>query len=419
MEKRVESVEALALYLDEQRVGVLAHYAGSRNILSFAPEYLELPVSQRPVFTLTQKVGAEYLNKPLISFHKLPPVLSNLLSEGALREWMAVTLKVHHDDEFPLLAYAGNNLPGGITAVPLKGGEIPDWALTSRGDKLEAVQIDVSHSTDKFSLAGVQMKFSALRQDDRFNVSTDVGGDSWIIKTPSTAHRAVPENEFSAMKLAQVIGVNIPEIKLVELRNLVNLPDIPLPDEPYAYAIRRFDRTDEGRVHTEDFAQIFQVYARNKYKGYSYDDIGRALYRVGAGGIIDIQQMARRMLANILVANGDAHLKNWTVIYPNRVDAVLSPAYDIVSTKPYVKREEGVALNMAKEKRWGVINMQTFERWAERIGVPWSAVEVHLNEAIEIARERWPDLLTELPMLEEHKIVLREHWASLPTDFRL
>ena len=78
MEKRMESVEALALYLDEQRVGVLAHYAGSRNILSFAPEYLELPVSQRPVFTLTQKVGAEYLNKPLISFHKLPPVLSNL-----------------------------------------------------------------------------------------------------------------------------------------------------------------------------------------------------------------------------------------------------------------------------------------------------------------------------------------------------
>lgn len=68
----------------------------------------------------------------------------------------------------------------------------------------------------------------------------------------------MPENEFSAMKLAQVIGVNIPEIKLVELRNLVNLPDIPLPDEPYAYAIRRFDRTDEGRVHTEDFAQIFR-----------------------------------------------------------------------------------------------------------------------------------------------------------------
>ncbi|WP_421595200.1 hypothetical protein [Rahnella sp. PD4] len=52
------------------------------------------------------------------------------------------------------------------------------------------------------------------------------------------------------------------------------------------------------------------------------------------------------------------------------------------------------------------------------MGVPWSAVKVHLDEAIKIARERWPDLLTELPMLEEHKIVLREHWAALLTDFR-
>ncbi|MCR8999851.1 hypothetical protein ACE2AK_06370 [Rahnella perminowiae] len=52
------------------------------------------------------------------------------------------------------------------------------------------------------------------------------------------------------------------------------------------------------------------------------------------------------------------------------------------------------------------------------MGVPWSAVKVHPDEAIEIARESWPDLLTELPMLEEHKIVLREHWAALSTDFR-
>lgn len=418
MGKLVESVEALALYLDKQRVGVLAHYAGSRNILSFDPDYVALPVSQRPVFTLTQNIRAEYLHKPLISSHKLPPVLSNLLSEGALREWMAQTLKVHHDDEFPLLAYAGNNLPGGLTAVPLKSGEIPDWALTSRGDKLEAVQMDVSRTNDKFSLAGVQMKFSALRQDGRFNVSTDVGGDSWIIKTPSTAHRAVPENEFTAMKLAQAIGVNIPDIKLVELSGLVNLPDIPLPSEPYAYAIRRFDRTEEGRVHSEDFAQIFQVYARNKYKRYSYDDIGRALYRMGVGGIIDIQQMSRRMLANILVANGDAHLKNWTVIYPDRVGAILSPAYDIVSTKPYVSNEDSVALNMAKEKRWHEINMHSFELWAERIGVPWSAVQVHIEDSIEIARETWPSLLETLPMLEEHKTVLKEHWISLSADFR-
>jgi serine/threonine-protein kinase HipA len=417
--RQTESVQALALYLNQQRIGILTHYASNHNILTFDPEYIALPTTARPIFTLQQVIKPHYLQSPLRSTMKLPPVLSNLLSEGALRDWMTQKLKVHHDAEFPLLAYTGGNLPGALIAKPLPLGDIPAWALSARGERLEAIQIEVCHQADKFSLAGVQMKFSAQGRDNRFNVSADTDGDSWIIKTPSTIHAHVPENEYTAMMLAKAIGVEIPEIKLIELSQLDNLPKINLPDERYAYAIRRFDRSEVGRIHTEDFAQILEVYPQGKYGSYNYDIMAALLYRFGSRGLADVQQMARRLLANVLLANGDAHLKNWTMIYRDALNARLSPAYDIVTTLPYVLGEDSVALNMAREKRWGSIELSTFARWAERIDIAWPAIAVHLQDVISTARQIWPSMLEEMPMMEEHKIFLRSHWASLSPDFRI
>lgn len=417
-QRQVESVQALALMLHQVRIGVLAHYSGGKNILTFDPQYLALPEASRPLFTLRQRAHPGYLEQVLMSSLRLPPVLSNLLPEGALRSWLAQSLKTHVDEEFPLMAWAGANLPGALEARALAANEIPAWALTSRGE-LEAVQIDVGLDAQKFSLAGVQMKFSSLRKDGRFNISSQVGADSWIIKTPSTVHRNVPENEYTAMRLAQAIGVDIPDIELVALGQLDNLPDIRLADEPYAYAIRRFDRSESGRVHTEDFAQIFELYAHDKYRGKNYDQIAAYLYDWGSDPLADVQQMARRLLANILLANGDAHVKNWSMIYPNQTGVRLSPAYDIVTTRVYIPGESEVALNMAREKRWAMISMQTFERWAERVGIPWPAIRVHLLDAIDKARTLWPGLLENLPMVAEHQSVLRQHWASLSSDFRL
>ncbi len=417
--KRVENVEGLRMSLNGQEVGVLTHYSGGKNIFVFSPSYIALPVTQRETLTLTQLADARYLTQPLVSAQRLTPVLSNLLPEGALREWMSRSLKVHTDNEFPLMAHMGRNLPGALLAEPIQAGQVPGWALDHR-EQVEPVQIDVEHSQDKFSLAGVQMKFSSVKgQDGRFNVGRDANADSWIIKTPSTVHKHVPYNEYTAMRLAQIAGIEIPEIKLVELNQLDNLPDIQLPNETHAYAIKRFDRDDGKRVHTEDFAQVFQVYSHDKYKKFNYEQIADALFQYGAQGLKDVQQMARRLLVNILLANGDAHLKNWSLIYSEGLRPKLSPAYDIVSTLPYVTGELEFALNMARNKNWYNVDMASFEAWANRIGVPWQAVKVHLDETLILARENWPDKLSELPMVDSQKDVLKRHWQNLQTDFRI
>jgi serine/threonine-protein kinase HipA len=297
----MESVQALALSLHGHRVALLSHYSGGKNIVSFDPEYAAMPESSRSFLTLSQRVDPGYLGRPLISSQRLPPLLSNLLPEGALREWMVASLKIHDADEFPLLAWTGQDLPGAIVAAPVAVGEIPAWALSDR-DRVEPVQIEVDKAVGRFSLAGVQMKFSSSRRDGRFTVGSMGRDGDWIIKTPSTVHRNVPENEYTAMKLAQAIGVVIPDIELVSRDALFGLPDIPLPAESLAYAIRRFDRSPQGRIHSEDFAQVFDLYAHEEYGRHNYEQIAAALYRYGAAGLEDVQHVD---LGQALAAAGE------------------------------------------------------------------------------------------------------------------
>ena len=117
--KRVENVEGLRMSLNGQEVGVLTHYSGGKNIFVFSPNYIGLPVAERKTLTLTQLANAKYLTQPLISAQRLTPVLSNLLPEGALREWMSRSLKVHTDNEFPLMAHMGRNLPLGYISIDI------------------------------------------------------------------------------------------------------------------------------------------------------------------------------------------------------------------------------------------------------------------------------------------------------------
>ena len=296
--------------------------------------------------------------------------------------------------------------------------EVPAHLLSAHS-QAKAVKFEKAARENKFSLAGVQMKFSMKQQDGRYNLSKgDVLGD-WIVKTPSTKHKDVPLNEFTAMSLASMAGVDVPEIKLVQLDKLDNLPPINLPDEKLALAIKRFDRNDDQRIHMEDFAQVLVKYPHEKYNSASYEQIGKILYNFSGDGLADTQQFARRLLVNILLANGDAHLKNWSLLYSDQVTPRLSPAYDIVTTSVYIENERQYALNLGKTKEWNNVTYANFEAWAKRSGVPWRAIKPHLDDTMEKARSLWPEGIKELPMNDEHKDRLQAHWANLQNDFRI
>jgi len=409
------TVKALDIRLHEVRIGILTHYSTGATAFIYSPEYAAN--DYRDTATVTQFMVTDYLQTPQIRRERITPLLANLLPEGAMREYQTRILKTHSNNDFALLASLGADLAGGITAVPIDG-DVPSWAITEPHDLAE-ITIEQVQGATKFSLAGVQLKFSSHLTDGRYNITGGTGGQ-WIIKTPSTIHKNVPENEFSTMTLAKLVGIEVPDIKLIPLSDLDNLPDISLPDEQLVYAIKRFDRTkSSGKIHTEDFAQITGLYPGQKYDKLNYEMIGRILKDQSQYGLADIQQMARRLLVNILLANGDAHAKNWSLIYPDRKTPKLSPAYDIVSTMPYIRADTKSALNLGKNKEWYQTNFSHFELWSKRIGIRWSAIKPHLEDVREIARNEWPTQLEAMPMATKHKEILRDHWAQLTPEFRI
>lgn len=415
-----EEVNVLRLSLHGRLVGYLAGFKDGRNVLTFADQYRS--DAGRPTFSLithpefppSEKLMSEFWQRR----HKLHPTLSNLLPEGALRELIAQGLKVHVDNEFHFFAYLGEDLPGALVAEPMPPDDVPAYLLSAHG-QAKAVKFEKDTRKNKFSLAGVQMKFSMRQQEGRYNLSRDDVLGDWIVKTPSSRHKNVPLNEYTAMTLASLAGVAVPEIKLVELDKLDNLPPINLPAEKLAFAIKRFDRNDNQRVHMEDFAQVLVRYPHEKYHSASYEQIGQILYNFSGDGLADVQQFARRLLVNILLANGDAHLKNWSLLYSDQITPRLSPAYDIVTTSVYIDNERRYALNLGKTKEWYDVSNANFEAWARRADIPWRAIRPHLDDTMEKARSLWPKAIKDLPMIDEHKDRLREHWAKLQKDFQI
>ncbi|WP_346838414.1 type II toxin-antitoxin system HipA family toxin [Microbulbifer sp. SAOS-129_SWC] len=416
-----EAVEVLKLALHGVTVGYLAGYQGGNNVLVFDPDYIAN--SERPTLTLSgsaeHPASKRLFAAPWIRQQRLHPVLSNLLPEGALRDWFAQTLKVHRDNEFPLFAQLAADLPGALTAEPVAPEQIPPGVLDHRA-RVEPVPRMVLDGRPHFSLAGVQMKFSMFEADGRFNVSQPGRLGEWIVKTPSTRHRDVPLNEYTVMKLAELAGIDILEVKLVTLDQLQDLPPINLPNETHAYAIRRFDRdAQRQRIHTEDFAQVLFKYPHEKYGTANFEQIGRVLYQFSGHRLANTQQLARRLLVNILLGNGDAHLKNWSLVYPDRITAELAPAYDIVYTQAYIPGERQISLNLADHKDWYQMQLGHFENWSNTVGVPWRAIKPQLEDTLQKARELWPQALAGAPMNPEQKIQLQAHWRHLHADFRI
>jgi serine/threonine-protein kinase HipA len=415
-----DEINVLKLTLHDKLVGYLAGFHNGRNVLSFVDEFMQ--DASRPTFSLITHPdfphSAKVMAEPWIKNQRLHPTLSNLLPEGALRELIAQGLKVHVDNEFHIFAYLGKDLPGALVAEPMEPEDVPNSVLTTHGNA-KAVKFDKTSQGNKFSLAGVQMKFSMKEKDGRYNLAKGDALGDWIIKTPSTKHKDLPLNEYTAMQLASLAGVDIPEIKLVEMDKLDNLPQINLPDEALAFAIKRFDRNENARIHMEDFAQVLVKYPQQKYNSANYGQIGRILYQYSGDGLKDVQQLARRLLVNILLANGDAHLKNWSLLYSDEVTPRLSPAYDIVTTSVYIDDETQFALNLAKTKNWYQASYADFEYWVNHSGIPWRVIKPHLDDTMEKARSLWPDGIKNLPMNENHKIKIKEHWSKLREDFKI
>lgn len=402
---RTPPVHVLRVQLHDREIGTLTHLPDERTVLSLTDDYVR--DSERPTLSLSlKKAGSEVAAPPRPTHVKVPPYFSNLLPEGHLREYLAKKGGVKPEREFFLLWLLGEDLPGAVVVRASEDAAIPRGA--EEDTETEAREADVL----RFSLAGLQLKFSAVMESaGGLTIPAHGVGGSWIVKLPSARFDAVPENEFVMLELARAVGIDVPETKLVPIAQIGGLPDAATLGE-VALAVRRFDRTgDGGRIHTEDFAQVFNVFPSDKYGKASYENLAAVLWAEAAQA--DIVELSRRLAFGALIGNGDMHLKNWSLIYRDGRTPHLAPAYDFVSTVAYIA-DDRMALSIGGTKRWADVSVDLFRRFAAKAGIPENLVVEAARETAVRFMEAWEhhDVVSRLPALLRARV--SEHLRAVP-----
>src|SRR5580704_9482980 len=159
MKSEYGNVNALAVRLYGRQIGIITKLAGERQLFAFEQDYVDDP--ERPTLSLSFKSatgGVVTSTRPVSA--RVPPFFSNLLPEGPLRQYLAKLAGVKSEREFFLLAALGADLPGAVVVEPANAKEHAD-------ERKESETSDAVHDPKealRFSLAGVQLKFSAVTE---------------------------------------------------------------------------------------------------------------------------------------------------------------------------------------------------------------------------------------------------------------
>ncbi|MET4262318.1 serine/threonine-protein kinase HipA [Bradyrhizobium sp. S3.12.5] len=399
-------VSVLNVHLHGKPIGTLTHIQGDRTLFAFNQEYID--DADRATLSLSFKDQFGELITALKPVQQVvPPFFSNLLPEGPLRKYLAERAGVNAQREFFLIWMLGRDLPGALSVHPAEGEELPP--------QVEAeITPEERRNMLRFSLAGVQLKFSALTDGTKAGglvIPVEGVGGSWIVKLPSQQYAGVPENEYSMMTIARGMGMDVPDLQLLDLDTIDGLPEGIGELKGQAMAIKRFDRRDKGPVHIEDFAQVFSVYPDDKYRHATYRRIAGVLGI--ETGDADVAEFIRRLVFSTLIGNADMHLKNWSLIYADERTPTLSPAYDLLSTIPYIA-DETMALKYSRNKKMAEFSKDELKHLAAKARISEKLVLDTAAETVARFNQVWGEQKTKLPLEKKVVEMIDAHAASIP-----
>lgn len=392
--------------LSDQFVGVLGEQGDGRVAFRVSDAYLGL--TQRPVLSQSfeDDLARTYSGrKP----GDLPSYFSNLLPEGRFRRVVEQSLDMRTDGDLGLLAALGSDLPGAVTlsqaedSPPLNIGVADKEQETPSPEQLAF----------RFSLAGVQLKFSMVHEEGKLVIPAHGRTGDWLVKLGTAEYPGLAENEFSMLEWARAAGFEVPECALYTASDL-NLGKFA-PAESRALATRRYDREPGRRIDQEDFMQVW---------GWAVDPLGKKKYAatfeelanvcLGLLGESGYEEVIRRIALVIGTGNNDSHLKNWSLLYRDSVRPVLAPLYDQVATVAWGSLDRELALKLGGAREFGRVNSDAFGRLARKIGANVPRSQELAQDTLQKLRDAWTHMNADLPLFEEHRLALREHWARVP-----
>lgn len=185
----------------------------------------------------------------------------------------------------------------------------------------------------RISISGVQEKYS-LRLDKNALHLTDTKGTHIIKPVPSERLEMVndlPANEHVSMQIArQVFGIKTAACGMIFF-----------DDGSPAYITRRFDYKPDGTKYlVEDFAALLARTPEKEGENFKYSasylDIAEQIHKHAAAAPAVLLEFFRLLVFNYLIGNGDAHLKNFSLMETAHGDYILSPAYDLLCTALHI-----------------------------------------------------------------------------------
>ncbi|MEV5500558.1 type II toxin-antitoxin system HipA family toxin [Nonomuraea fuscirosea] len=355
------------------------------NWFSFSEQYWR--VGSRPVLgQVFEETGLRWKSQSTVA---LPRWFSHLLPEGRLRDAVARAAQINAAREFELISRLGlSDLPGAIRAFAVEGREEVPVPPPAEDDPYSG------NALLKFSLAGAQLKFS-VSGDFKKGLTVPVSGQAgnFIVKFPD--NRAgfdnVPEAEAGSLRLAQAAGIPTPEFSLIDPAAITGLEDwASKSGAKQALAVRRFDRLNgQQRIHMEELAQVLDIPTVNE--NAKYEKANFEVVAVVIGGVVGVDAVGEvidRIVLNILLGNGDAHLKNWALIYKDGKNPELSPVYDVLPTVLYVSNED-LGLNLSKTKNFSTIGSSHFKNLGRRSGFGECEAADRAKMAVEKILDHW------------------------------
>ncbi|MBA3025144.1 MAG: type II toxin-antitoxin system HipA family toxin [Sulfurimonas sp.] len=282
--------------------------------------------------SLTMQVRAKsYANK------HLHPIFEMHLPEGYLLSIIKKHFsKIVKTDDFGLLQLMSKSIHGRLTYVHTD--EIQEQFLTLE-ELLQPKSINlfnelVSRFALNSPLSGVQPKVLARVQD-----KATLKLDDYIVKSWGDDYPQLALNEYYCMSIAKYAGIDV--------------ADFYISDDDKLFIMKRFDIQEDGTtLGFEDMCVLQAKQREDKYEG-SYEQIAKSIkiFVSPEHKRASLQAFFKIIIINNLVQNGDAHLKNFGLIYKNITDIKLAPAYDIVSTTVYIKNDIP-ALTLLGSKKW-------------------------------------------------------------------
>lgn len=256
----------------------------------------------------------------------------------------------------------------------------------------------------KISIQGVQPKLSVVLNVTKECFETVEKGGTFILKPPHHLYEQLPQNEDLSMRLAAVVGIEVP------LHGLIYNMDGTL-----TYFIKRFDRVGrKGKFSVEDFSQLLGYSRETKYES-SMEKLIAVIEMHCSFPLLEKIQFFRRVIFNFLIGNEDMHLKNFSLIN-NGSKVTLSPAYDLLNSTIVLKATEEIALPL-RGKKSHLNRFDFFDYFGkERLKLTPTILEQEWDRFVK-ARSTWDTLLKQSFLTDEKRslytAVLQERWDRL------